>query len=373
MTIRILLLLSLLSGVQDARRYIRLLRSAGGFTLPVHITHANDNSNRVFVVEQGGRIRIFKNDMALTTPFLDIAGRVSCCGERGLLSVAFPPGYASKNRFYVSYTNNTGDSVISMFQTTLDPNIADPDSEVILLTVQQPFGNHNGGLIKFGPGGYLYIGFGDGGSGGDPFGNGQNLNTLLGKLLRIDVESVPGTYQIPASNPFVGVPNSRAEIWAWGLRNPWKFAFDRANGDLYTADVGQNLYEEVNYQPAASVGGENYGWNIMEGMHCYSSQTCSPVGLTLPVTEYTHGPGCSVTGGYVFRGPGNPSLQGTYFYGDLCSGVISGLKNNGGVWQSRVMLDSTITISTFGEDQPGNLYVADYGAGQLYRIAATLF
>jgi glucose/arabinose dehydrogenase len=289
-----------------------------------------------------------------------------------LLSIAFPPGYATKKRFYANYTNNEGDSVISMFLTTADPDVADPDSEVSLLTVDQPFSNHNGGLILFGPDGYLYVGFGDGGSSGDPLGNGQNPNTLLGKVLRIDVESAPGMYQVPATNPFVGFPSYRPEIWALGTRNPWKFSFDRANGDLYLADVGQNQYEEVNFQPAGSSGGQNYGWNIMEGMHCYANPSCSTQGLTLPVTEYTHASGCSVTGGHVFRGPGNPSLQGTYFYGDYCSGMIWGLKNNGGVWQSTPLLDSSYSISTFGEDQPGTLYVADYNSGQIFRIQDTL-
>jgi glucose/arabinose dehydrogenase len=216
------------------------------------------------------------------------------------------------------------------------------------------------------------VGLGDGGSSGDPFGNGQNPNTLLGKLLRIDVESVPGTYQIPPTNPFVGSPSFRPEIWARGLRNPWKLAFDRATGDLYLADVGQNQYEEVNFQPAGNPGGQNYGWNIMEGMHCYSSPACSTEGLTLPVVEYTHASGCSVTGGHVFRGPGNASLQGIYFYGDYCTGIIWGLKNNGGTWQATLLLDSPYSISTFGEDESGNLYVADYNTGRMFRIQDTL-
>jgi glucose/arabinose dehydrogenase len=324
------------------------------------------------VVEQDGRVRIIKNGALLPTPFLDIASRVSCCGERGLLSIAFPPGYATKNRFYASYTDNDGDSVISMFQTTANPDVADPNSEDILLTQDQPFSNHNGGLILFGPDGYMYVGFGDGGSADDPFGNGQNTNTLLGKLLRIDVESTPGTYQIPASNPFVGVAGSRPEIWAVGARNPWKFSFDRANGNMLMADVGQNDFEEVNFQPAG-VGGQNYGWSIMEGLHCFSNPNCSMVGLTLPVAEYSHGPDCSVTGGHVYRGPGNPGLQGVYFYGDFCSGVIRTLTHNGSQWVSGVALDSRFAISTFGEDQPGNLYLADYNRGRIFRIQETRF
>jgi glucose/arabinose dehydrogenase len=355
-----------------AQRSIRLVPFANGFTLPTHIAHAGDNSGRVFVVEQDGRVRIVKNGNVLSTPFLDIAASVSCCGEQGLLSIVFPPGYATTQRFYVNYTNNAGDSVVSMFRTSTDPDIADPASEDVLFTVDQPFANHNGGMMAFGPDGYLYIGFGDGGSGGDPQGNGQNPATLLGKMLRIDVEAVPGSYQVPSSNPFVGNPNVRAEIWALGTRNPWKFSFDRANGNLFIADVGQNIYEEVNFQPAG-IGGQNYGWNTMEGMHCFSSPTCSTVGLTLPVTEYTHGPDCSVTGGYVFRGPGNAGLQGTYLYGDFCSGIIRGLTNNGGAWQSEILLDTRFGISSFGEDQPGNVYVADYNRGRILRIMETRF
>jgi glucose/arabinose dehydrogenase len=367
MRIAMMLFFTLLP-LSDSPRLLRLVQVASGFTMPTHITNAGDNSGRIFVVEQAGRVKIVRKSDTVVTPFLDIANMVSCCGERGLLSIAFPPGYANSQRFYASYTNTVGNSVISMFQTTADPNVADPNSEVQLLTVEQPFANHNGGLITFGPDGFLYIGFGDGGSGGDPFGNGQNLDTLLGKILRIDVESHPGTYQVPPTNPFVGVANARPEIWAFGLRNPWKFSFDRSNGDFYIADVGQNLYEEVDFQAAPSSGGQNYGWNVMEGLHCYNAPSCNTAGLTLPVTEYTHGPGCSITGGYVFRGPGNTSIQGTYLYGDFCSGTIRGLKSIAGSWQSNVMLDTNYSISTFGEDEAGNVYLNDYNGGKIFKI-----
>ena len=224
------------------------------------------------MVEQGGRIRIIRNGVLEATPFLDITGRVSCCSERGLLSVAFPPGYAAKGHFYVNYTNKAGNTVVARYRLTTNPDVADPGSEQVVLTVPQPYANHNGGQLAFGPNdGYLYIGMGDGGSGGDPENRAQNPAELLGKLLRINVETGnPNTYTIPASNPFTQTAGYRPEIWALGLRNPWRFAFDRLTHDLYIADVGQDAYEEVDFQPAASTGGENYGWRIMEGLHCYN-------------------------------------------------------------------------------------------------------
>ena len=312
----------------------------GGLTQPTSITHAGDNSARIFITEQPGRIRIIKNDALQTTPFLDITGRIGSGGERGLLSVAFPPGYGSlKNHFYVFYTNPVGTLVIARYRPTTNPDAADPSSEEIILTIDHPtFGNHNGGQLQFGPDGYLYIGTGDGGGGGDPFGNAQNPAVLLGKLLRIDVESAitPSTYSIPATNPYVGTPGYRGEIWALGLRNPWRFSFDRETGDLYLGDVGQDLWEEVNFQPANSGGGENYGWNILEGLHCFDPAVgcIMPLRYSPPVAEYVHSSDCSITGGYVYRGPGNPAMQGIYFYGDICSGKIRGLQNFNGNWFS---------------------------------------
>jgi uncharacterized repeat protein (TIGR01451 family) len=347
---------------------ITLTRHVTGFDNPVHITHAGDGSQRLFVVEQEGRIRIVKNQTLLSIPFLDISARVSCCGERGLLSVAFPPNYANKGHFYVNYTNNDGNTVIARYRVTSDPDVANLNSEEILLTIEQPFANHNGGQIAFGPDGYLYIGMGDGGSVGDPQGNGQRPETLLGKLLRIDVESGVTPYAVPTNNPFVQSQFYRGEIWALGLRNPWRFSFDRQTGDLYLGDVGQGSHEEINFQSRASFGGENYGWNIMEGKHCFNSNSCNQTGLVLPIVEYSHSEGCSVTGGVVYRGQQYPRLQGLYFYGDYCSGTIWGLKVTSTAVQQGLLLDSGYSISTFGEDEAGETYVADHGGGTIYRI-----
>ncbi len=353
---------------------ISLTKLVGGLSQPVHITHASDGSGRLFIVEQSGRIRIVKNSVLLDTPFLNITGRVLCCGERGLLSVAFPPGYANKGYFYVNYTRKPdGDTVVARYRITTDPDVADPDSEETVLIVDQPYANHNGGQLAFGPDGYLYIGMGDGGSAGDPGNRAQNPGELLGKLLRIDVESGANPYAIPASNPYTRTTGYQGEIWALGLRNPWRFAFDRERGDLYIADVGQNRYEEVDYQPASSRGGENYGWRILEGSHCYNPPSgCVPPGRYVqPVAEYDHTQGCSVTGGMVYRGQIYPRMQGIYFYGDYCSGRIWGLKR-GVTWQTVLLLDSPYALSTFGEDEAGNLYVADHAGGGIYRLADTV-
>jgi glucose/arabinose dehydrogenase len=353
---------------------ISLVPTAGGFTQPIGIAHAGDGSGRLFIVEQGGLVRIIKNGTVITTPFLDVSSLLkSGAGEQGLLGIAFPPGYGpGKNYLYTNYTGTqgVGDTVIARFQTTLDPDVADPASGQTLLTVVQPFANHNGGQLAFGPDGYLYIGMGDGGSGGDPNNNAQNPSSLLGKLLRVDVESQPSGYLIPPNNPFAGNAAYRPEIWAVGLRNPWRLSFDRSTGDLFIADVGQALYEEVNVQPAASGGGENYGWRIMEGLHCYNAATCDQAGLTLPIVEYAHSllGECSITGGHVYRGVEFPVLQGVYLYGDYCSGRIWGLRRSGGVWENKLLLDSALNISTFGEDEAGNLFVADHGSGNIYKI-----
>lgn len=347
---------------------------ATGLENPTDITNAGDGSDRIFVVEQGGRIQIIQNGALLATPFLDISNRVSTGGERGLLGIAFPPNYASKGYFYANYTNLAGDTVISRYRLTDNPNIANPDTEEIILTIQQPFANHNGGQLAFGPDGYLYIGMGDGGGGGDPLNNAQNPQSLLGKILRIDVESGVAPYVIPDSNPFVSAndPNNayRDEIWALGLRNPWRFSFDRITGDLYIADVGQNAYEEIDFQPASSPGGENYGWNIMEGSSRYNNNPSNLTGLVLPVAEYDHSQGESVTGGIVYRSSLEPNLQGVYLYGDFINGQIWGLRPNSTGWENTLVLDTPYGISTFGEDQAGNLYVADYFNGGIYSISA---
>jgi glucose/arabinose dehydrogenase len=346
-----------------------LANQISGFNNPVHITHAGDGSGRIFVVEKGGLIRIVRNGVILMTPFLNIAARVSTVGEEGLLSVAFPPGYAGKGYFYVYYTNTNGDITISRFRrSTLSADEADATSEQIVLVVPHPVNtNHNGGQLAFGPNdGYLYAGTGDGGSGGDPPNNAQNTAVLLGKILRLDVEKptptgTPTPYAIPATNPTIPTPGARREIWAWGVRNPWRFSFDRQNGDLYIGDVGQGSFEEVDYQPAASTGGQNYGWRIMEGFACFNPNPCNMTGLTLPVVAYPHNPECSITGGFVYRGAKYPRMQGVYFYGDFCSGQIWGLRRVGANWLSMPLIDTTLSISTFGEDEGGNLYVGNLG------------
>ncbi|HXA50966.1 MAG TPA: PQQ-dependent sugar dehydrogenase, partial [Candidatus Acidoferrum sp.] len=347
---------------------IRTVQVAAGVAGPTDIQTPGDGSGRLFIVQQSGTIRILKNGTVLPTPFLDIHTKITSDGERGLLGLAFPPGFAQKQRFYIDYTDLNGNTVIAQYRVTANPDVADPASEIALLHITQPFTNHKGGQVRFGPDGYLYIAMGDGGSGGDPMGNGQNLNALLGKLLRIDVESTPGQVRIPPDNPFVNQAGARGEIWAYGLRNPWRFSFDRANRDLWIADVGQDTYEEVDLQPAASHGGENYGWNRMEGLHCFTAG-CSMQGLTLPVAEYSHAGGaCSISGGFRYRGNLSPGLRGTYIYGDFCDGRIAGLEWTGSAWASRLLLATNFGITTFGEDEAGEVYVADAKAGTIYRI-----
>ena len=346
---------------------IRTVQVASGIAAPTDIENARDGSGRLFFVQQNGIIRIFRNGALVAAPFLDIRAKTRAMDERGLLGLAFPPGFAQSRRFYVNYTDLNGDTVVAQYKVGPNSDIADASSEIVLLHIAQPFPNHNGGRLQFGPDGYLYIGMGDGGSGGDPLRNGQNLGALLGKLLRIDVESDPGHVVIPRDNPFVKTAGARPEIWALGFRNPWRFSFDRATGDLWIADVGQDSYEEVDYQPASSHGGENYGWNLMEGAHCFTSG-CSPQGLILPVAEYTHAFGCSVTGGAVYRGKLSPGLRGIFLYGDFCSGRIWGVERQGSQFVNRLLLTSGFGITTFGEDESDELYVADANAGTIYRI-----
>ena len=339
---------------QESYPLISLTHTAGGFESPVHITHAGDNSGRLFVVEQRGRIRELNSGV-----FLDISDRVRSPfsgggNEEGLLSLAFPPGFGSgKDHFYVYFTRTDGNNQVSRFSLNGNPDSADPDSEEPIITFDHPtFSNHNGGQLFFGTDGFLYIGTGDGGGGGDPGGNGQDPNSLLGKLLRIDVESGIDPYQIPPGNPFVGQPGHRGEIWALGLRNPWRFSFDRLTGDLYLGDVGQSSWEEVDFQPGSSPGGENYGWNIKEGFECYNAANCDDQGMTDPVHVYqTHVEGtCSISGGYVYRGGNYPGLSGLYIYGDYCNGKIWGLKSEAGGWMNQLLLDTSLSISPFGED-----------------------
>ena len=341
-----------------------------GLDQPLYLTHAGDG--RLFVVEKPGTVRIVQDGRLLAEPFLDIRDRVNASSsERGLLSVAFHPHYMQNGRFFVNYTNRTGDTVVSAFQVTSDPDRADSASESILLTIPQPYPNHNGGQLQFGPDGYLYIGMGDGGSGGDPQGNGQNPATLLGALLRLDVDQTANgaPYAIPADNPFAGSGSQRPEIWAFGLRNPWRFSFDRATHDLLLADVGQNQWEEVNFVPAGSPGGINFGWNVLEGTHCYTGSTCDQTGLFPPVYDYRHENGrCSVTGGYVYRGSQFPALTGNYFFGDYCSGEIwRAMPGENGRWTANLVLATRSSIASFGEDAQGELYVVDINSG-IYQI-----
>jgi glucose/arabinose dehydrogenase len=336
---------------------------------PVFVTAPAGDTARLFVVEQGGTIRVIRHDTLLATPFLDIGSRVACCGERGLLGLAFDPAYAANGRFYVDYTDTAGTTQVVRFTVSGDPDVADPGSASPVLSQAQPYPNHNGGMLAFGPDGFLYVGLGDGGSAGDPSGNGQNLTVLLGKILRLDVSGASG-YAIPATNPFAGQPGARGEIWAYGLRNPWRFSFDRTTGELYIADVGQSASEEVDIEAPGS-GGNNYGWNLMEGAACYRPG-CSPLGLVLPVLTYDHGQGCSITGGYVYRGTRIPALTGTYLYADYCAGWVRSFRWTGGAavaQQDEPDLVPGGTITSFGEDARGELYITTYTApGSLYRI-----
>lgn len=368
---RVLMLVSVLAvsllGCRSHAQTLRLVLVTDGLAQPVAVAHAADE--RLFVVEQAGVIRVVDSAGLASQPFLDIRDRVGSGGERGLLGLAFPSDFASSGRFYAYYTDRSGTSVLSRFRVSDDPSRADPASEEVLITQAQPRANHNGGQLAFGPDGYLYWGLGDGGGGGDPTNAGQNLATLLGKLLRIDVGPSSG-YAVPPTNPFVTTEGALDEIWAYGLRNPWRFSFDRATGDLYVADVGQNQIEEVNFQSAGSPGGQNYGWNVMEGDACFAPASgCDQSGLVLPVFTYRHGPttGRSITGGYVYRGQEIPELSGRYLYGDYVSGRVWVTDAASG-WEGTLLWDADFSISTFGEDAAGELYVVDHD-GRLYRLA----
>ncbi len=318
-----------------------------------------DGSSRLFVIEKVGRIRIIENDQLIEAPFLDISNQVGSNGnEQGLLGLAFHPQYAQNGRFFVNYTDNNGDTVLARFQVSSDPNIADPNSEAKILAVDQPFANHNGGVLAFGPDGYLYAGLGDGGSQGDPFGNAQNTGALLGKILRLDVDAAE-PYTVPADNPFGN------EVWAYGLRNPWRFSFDKLTYDLYIGDVGQNTWEEIDFLPAGSPGGTNFGWNFREGAHDYKGG--GPAGMVEPVAEYSHTEGgCSVTGGYVYRGS-MPEWNGIYLYADYCTGLIWGLIHSGSGWQKQQLFDLDVTITSFGQDASGELYLLSDNGG-VFRL-----
>ena len=352
---------------------ITLKEIAGGLRKPVQLTHAGDGGHRLFVVEQQGTIRIIKNGVLDPTPFLDIRDRVSSGGEKGLLSVAFHPKYKNNGLFYVNYTTrqNGLQTIIAEFKRA-SVDRANPTRERVLLKVRQPWGNHNGGQLAFGPDGYLYVGMGDGGAANDPHDNGQRLTTLLGAMLRIDVDKKASSrsYGIPSDNPFVGQANARDEIWAYGLRNPWRFSFDAANGVLYLADVGQNRFEEIDIIEK----GHNYGWNIMEGNICTPdvNRQCDRSGLTSPIFVYPQPEeGFSITGGFVYRGTKIPALCGTYIYGDYVTKKIWGLRYAGKkVTNQRQLVKSRYSISSFGQDEVLELYVVDHG-GKILKIVAT--
>ncbi len=341
---------------------------AGGFSKPLDLTHAGDGSGRLFVVEQPGTIRVIQDANVLPEPFLDIRERVGDrANEQGLLGLAFHPRYAENGYFYVNYTDQNGNTVIARFQVTGDLNRADPGSETQLLRVTQPYANHNGGALAFGPDGNLYIGLGDGGAAGDPQGHGQSVDSLLGKVLRIDVDSGE-PYAIPSDNPFAG-GGGRTEIWAYGLRNPWRLSFDRLTGDLYIGDVGQNSIEEIDFLPAGTPGGVNFGWSYREGSADYSGVVPADAELIPPVAEYGHGQGCSVTGGQVYRGQQLPAWQGVYVFGDYCSGLVWGLlRGAGGTWQSDILFRLSARISSFGTDESGEVYLVDHGGSVLQLV-----
>jgi len=361
------------------------VRVASGLVRPIGVFHAPGDTDRIFIIEKQGRIRILKNGALLSTPFLDVdsitGGGTSSFSEQGLLGLAFHPDYANNGLFYINHTNNSGSTVIAEYSVSANPDIADANSRRQLLVIAQPFSNHNGGWIEFGPDGYLYIGMGDGGSAGDPGNRAQDItNQLLGKILRIDVDgnnSSNGQYGIPASNPFVGTTGDD-EIWAYGLRNPWRNAFDRETGDLWIADVGQNAWEEIDFQPASSSGGENYGWRCYEGSVAFNTSGCGPSSnYVFPIHVYSHSQGCSVTGGRVYRGCRMPENHGAYFFADYCSSNIWSLRYDGHNvfdFQNRTAelapgggLNIT-SITSFGEDANGELYICDQNGGEVFMI-----
>ncbi len=345
---------------------------ASGFANPVGIVNAHDGSNRLFVVEQGGTIRIISGGVVLSTPFLDIGAKLISGGERGLLGLAFDPSYSTNGFFYVYYTSQpAGEITIARYSVSGDPNVANANSEHILKTqTHSKASNHNGGSLVFGPDGCLYAGIGDGGGGGDPDGNGQNLGTLLGKIIRISKTNGAPCPAAPG-NPFVGMSGARGEIWALGVRNPWRITFDRQTGDLFVADVGQGLHEEVDFQPPG-VAGRNYCWNHKEGKEIFNTQNTCTIGKpTDPVIEYDHvDSNCSITGGYRYRGSQFPAVVGTYIYGDYCTGRIWGATESLGKWTSKQLLHGKFLISTFGEDEAGEIYVARISDtnGIIYRL-----
>jgi glucose/arabinose dehydrogenase len=395
------------AGVQAQQEVVwpqlTLVQRYSGFDLPLHLVFVDDGTGRVFVGEHAGRIKVIKNGQVLATPFLDITAQVSCCWEVGMIGLVFPPDFAQKQYFYVYYTDKRNNSVISRFWVSrANPDRADPNSEQIMLFIPQNTGGHKGGQLAFGPDGYLYVGIGDGRLVPLPQVNmnAQDPTNLYGKVLRINSEVgavrpeqptrvvspvEPATrkqflplvamngaprYTIPSDNPFASAPEKRGEIWLMGLRNPHRFSFDRQTGDLYISDAGQNRYEEIDFKPAGGAGGQNYGWPILEGNHCYATPTCDPQPYVAPVTEYTHAnQQCAVTAGSVYRGPGNPHMRGVFFFADFCAGHIWGLQRVNGVWQtSDILLSASFLITGFAEDLQGSLYVVDWQGGKIFQV-----
>jgi glucose/arabinose dehydrogenase len=349
---------------------------ASGFEQPVYVIGPDDGTDRLFIVERPGRIRIVADGAVLPEPFLDITTLVeSRSSEQGLLSVAFPEDFARSGEFYVYYTargedEGVGDNTIARYRVRRDdPNRAIRASGEVLLAVPDFRVNHNGGNLQFGPDGFLYAGFGDGGGAGDPQGNAQDPSTLFGSIVRIDVGR-GDPYAIPTDNPLADDGAGAPEVWVWGLRNPWRFSFDRASGDLWIGDVGQGALEEVNWLPAGAAAGINLGWNVMEGSACFRAQTCDAAGLTPPIAEYSHEFGCSVVGGYVYRGPREAALQGVYLFGDYCSGLVWGLgRDREGNWALSRAIDTGLTISSFGQDAAGEVYLVTL-SGDVYRLTS---
>ena len=356
---------------------IRLEPVVGGFDLPLDVVAANDGSGRLFVVEQGGKIRTVRDGVVDEAPFLDITDRVVAIEEKGLLGMALHPDYPNDDRIFVDYSDRDGNTVVSSFTMSLDGDVVDPDSERIILQVKQPYANHKGGAVEFGPDGMLYISLGDGGGGGDPDGNGQRLDTLLGKILRIDVDVSSGSdrpYGIPDDNPFAdGAGGARPEIWTLGMRNPWRIRFDALTGDLWIGDVGEGSWEEIDVARAAQGGGQDFGWNVMEGFHCFQpADDCDVEGLSLPVTEYSHDLGCAVVGGVVVHDGTKPTIDRRYLFSDNCTGRIWQIETGGDARrQPTLILDSGRSISAISQDPSGAVYMTDLVGGELLRVEET--
>jgi glucose/arabinose dehydrogenase len=353
---------------------IEFTQFAAGLASPTNIIASSDISDaRLFVTEQTGKIQTIDQQGKLgSQPFLDITSKVQNTGEMGLLGLAFHPSFLQNGYFYVNYVDKEQNTVIARYSTNKQTKLGDPTTEKVILKLKQPYANHNGGGLQFGPDGYLYIGMGDGGSAGDPQNRAQDKTSLFGKMLRLDVDK-GDPYSVPGSNPFISDLTVKPEIWAAGLRNPWRFSFDKATGDLYIADVGQGEIEEINYQAAANKAGQNYGWRCFEGSKPYNTAGCDDASqYTKPIVEYTHADKrCSVTGGYVYRGTTEKALNSKYFYGDYCGGQVYYAAKQNGTWVVTLAATTAYAISTFGQDQSGNLYLADYSTGTIYRLQDT--